>query len=103
MIKNREVLRMAGYLLDSPSRRCIGALSADHNGLECPTLCKHACQWSLDGAVLAACHKLHARFLECTADLVTLFGTKNYASHWDRSLTCPKWTQDEMVEILKNV
>lgn len=103
MIKNPEVLRMAGHLLDRADRRCVKALARDRDGYDTGTLSPRACQWSLDGAVLAACHKLDVHWLEARADLATLFGTYNYASHWDRSLPCPRWTQDEMVEKLKSV
>ena len=103
MIKNREVLRMAGYMLDEPWRMTEVTLAENFCGCPVASADKHAYSWSLDGAVMLCAIALRKSCIESLADLVTLFGTKNYASHWDRSLSCPRWTQDEMVEMLKNV
>lgn len=102
-MKNREVLKMAGFLLDDPARRCVGTLATDDKALPCSTCVKSARAWSLEGAVIVAAMVLRKRALEALADLAALFGTDNVASHWDGSLKCPRWTQDEMVDKLKSL
>lgn len=100
----RDALRMAGYLLDATKRRHTqpSQLAVSAEGDKVKPVSHRAVAWSMAGAIIACAALLRTGCVATMKQATELFRTKNFESHWDGTLSCPRWTRDQMVEILKN-